>query len=100
MLRSAHHAGWYRRAAVFVSALVLVAGGARLATAEKYEIVSPDKDYRVELELDKYGRPEYSATFRGKTVLRPSRMGLELESFADFSAHLRMHVPPNQGSPG
>ncbi len=87
MLRSAHHAGWYRRAAVFVSALVLVAGGARLATAEQYQIVSPDKDYRGELELDKYGRPEYSATFRGKTVLRPSRMGLELESTSPLDRH-------------
>ncbi|MEM7234722.1 MAG: glycoside hydrolase family 97 N-terminal domain-containing protein, partial [Planctomycetota bacterium] len=56
-----------------------VLGTVRLRAADSYDVGSPGKVYRVHLELDRYGRVSYSATYRGKTVVRSSRLGLELD---------------------
>ena len=72
--------------AIWILAIGGTAGG-RLVAAEKYEIESPGGDYRVHVDFDKYGRVSHSATFRGKTVLRPSRLGLELESTSSLDRH-------------
>ena len=42
-------------------------------------VTSPDGDIRLSFDLEK-GKPFYSVDFKGKQVIAPSRMGLELYS--------------------
>ena len=42
------------------------------------QLISPDGNLKLNFELLDNGTPSYSLTYKGKTVIKPSKMGLEL----------------------
>lgn len=63
--------------------LLLFAGTALGASA--YDVSSPDGNIKVAVEVTDGGVPVYSLTYKGKTVIRGSRLGLVTEE-ADLSS--------------
>ncbi len=67
------------------SVIAVLLGWVRVlsAAAEPVEVVSPDGQVRLRLEVQDFegvaGCPHYSVQYRGKTVIALSRLGLELE---------------------
>src|SRR5215471_11387610 len=47
-------------------------------SAGALELRSPDKNLALTFDLTQQGQPEYSLTYKGKIVLKPSLMGFEL----------------------
>ena len=47
-------------------------------SAPALQLTSPDKDLTLTFTLTNQGQPEYSLTYKGKVVLKPSLMGFEL----------------------
>jgi len=47
-------------------------------SAPALQLTSPDKDLTLTFTLTEQGQPEYSLTYKGKVVLKPSLMGFEL----------------------
>lgn len=43
------------------------------------ELQSPSGDLRLEIKLTSTGTPQYSLNFKGKTVIQPSNLGLQLK---------------------
>lgn len=52
--------------------------GDTLATS--YRLVSPDGRLVMNFTLDAAGRPSYDLTYKGRSVVRPSYLGLELKT--------------------
>ena len=48
-------------------------------TNEQQRLTSPDGNLVMTFEVDRKGAPTYDLTYKGKTVLRPSALGLELK---------------------
>ena len=71
---------------IFLSGAVPVAArnqekasvGDTLATS--YRLVSPDGRLVMNFTLDAAGRPSYDLTYKGRSVVRPSSLGLELKT--------------------
>ena len=71
---------------IFLSGAVPVAArnqekasvGDTLATS--YRLVSPDGRLVMNFTLDAAGRPSYDLTYKGRSVVRPSYLGLELKT--------------------
>ena len=70
----------------FVSCFILLAN-----SSWAQELKSPDGNYSMNFFLQDGGIPSYSLFYKGKEVIKPSRLGLELKgkgverSFDDFS---------------
>ena len=58
---------------LFLLAILLCA-----ISAPAQQLTSPDKNLALTFGLTKQGQPEYSLTYKGKVVLKPSLMGFEL----------------------
>ena len=43
------------------------------------ELVSPNGNFKMTFSLNAAGRPVYSLTYKGRTVVRPSMLGIELK---------------------
>lgn len=64
-----------------------------LGVVNAQELHSPNGVFKMKFSLTKDGRPSYSLTYKGTTVIKPSTLGLELKrnidgapaSFDDFS---------------
>ena len=52
----------------------------------QYEIVSPNETVALKFWLSDKGRPMYSMTYKGKAVVNPSGLGLELAKDKHASA--------------
>ena len=44
-----------------------------------YELLSPNGELLMTFNLDSQGRPVYALSYKGKEVIRPSHLGLELK---------------------
>ncbi len=72
--------------AMLCATVALVLGSVRVSTAAEgqVEVVSPDGHVSLLLEVKEFegvaGRPLYGVKYRSKTVIRPSRLGLQLQS--------------------
>ena len=70
------------------------------------QLKSPDGNLFMEFSLQADGTPAYTLTYKGKTVIKPSRMGLELitdngaspSSFDDFTAKEDKKIDNNKAS--
>jgi hypothetical protein len=54
----------------------------QLASAQ--QLTSPDKQLQLQFSLQQNGVPTYALTYKGKPVIKPSRLGLELKADASF----------------
>lgn len=71
---------------ILTTALITLCGAGLLAGcsgAARDVITSPDGRIAVTFELDESGRPTYSATFRGDTVIPRSAMGFRISDDTD-----------------
>ncbi|MHB9056471.1 MAG: glycoside hydrolase family 97 protein [Paludibacteraceae bacterium] len=66
---------------LFLYLLVLILSSSALYAAE---VVSPNGNLKVIFNLTNEGTPSYSVSFRGKEVIRPSKMGFELKDTPDM----------------
>lgn len=48
--------------------------------AEAQQLKSPDGNFTMDFALQNGGVPSYSLTYKGKTVIKPSKLGLELKN--------------------
>ena len=48
------------------------------------EITSPDKNLSLKFELKEGGVPSYQLSYKQKSVIKPSSLGLELQNMASF----------------
>lgn len=48
--------------------------------AYSQQLKSPDGKFTMEFELQKDGSPSYNLQYKGKTVIKPSKLGLELKN--------------------
>ncbi len=64
--------------------------------ASAQELVSPDGSFRMKFTLDDKGTPAYTLHYKGKLVIKPSRLGLELASGSkvEFNAEIRKETDP------
>ncbi len=53
-------------------------------------VLSPDGEIEFSLELDDRGIPRYSVSFRGETVIRPSRLGFRFASHVALDRDLEI----------
>lgn len=60
------------------------------------EIKSPNKDFILNFKLDKNGTPIYSLSYKGKNVINPSKLGLELigNESAEFGTEIEKKKDP------
>ncbi len=63
-------------------------------TAMAQEMISPNGTSRMTFKLDENGAPVYTLTYKGKEVIKPSRLGLELvmedpNKVSDFELKVR-----------
>lgn len=58
-----------------VLALIVLA----LLPLQAQQLISPNGKFVMNFSLDASGRPTYDLTFKGKTVIKPSKLGLELK---------------------
>lgn len=59
--------------------------GAICATPSPLSVSSPDNEVVLSFDTDKEGHPHYSVTRHGKTILRPSKLGLSLKGCPDLT---------------
>ena len=57
------------------------------ALAEQYSVESPDRDIRVVVDITA-GKPTYSVTYKGASVIRPSNLGFEIRDQASLQGNL------------
>lgn len=57
------------------------------ALAEQYSVESPDSDIRVVVDITA-GKPTYSVTYKGASVIRPSNLGFEIRDQASLQGNL------------
>lgn len=50
-----------------------------LLPLQAQQLISPNGKFVMNFSLDASGRPTYDLTFKGKTVIKPSKLGLELK---------------------
>ena len=50
-----------------------------IVTSNAQQLKSPDGDFNLNFSLLQDGTPSYSLLFKGKTVVKPSKLGLELK---------------------
>lgn len=50
-----------------------------LLPLQAQQLISPNGKFVMNFSLDASGRPTYDLTFKGKTVVKPSKLGLELK---------------------
>lgn len=67
-----------RKTIIFICCLFLW----KMAGAQ--ELTSPDKNLHLQFSIQKNGIPTYALTYKGKEVIRPSRLGVELKADASF----------------
>lgn len=48
------------------------------------ELTSPDKNLHLQFSIQQNGLPTYALTYKGKEVIRPSHLGIELKEDASF----------------
>lgn len=48
-------------------------------TASAITLTSPNKELRLDFDVNEKGEPVYSLVYKGKTVIAPSRLGLQLK---------------------
>lgn len=53
-------------------------------TVEAQQITSPNKNLALKFELTKNGVPTYELTYKGKQVIKPSTLGLEIKDAASL----------------
>lgn len=53
-----------------------------LLPLQAQQLISPNGKFVMNFSLDASGRPTYDLTFKGKTVVKPSKLGLELKQEA------------------
>jgi hypothetical protein len=51
-----------------------------LQSVNAQQLKSPDGKFTMDFSLQNDGTPSYSLTFKGKTVIKPSKLGLELKN--------------------
>lgn len=61
---------------IFYAALFFLMG---LQNANSQQLKSPNGNFMMEFALQKDGTPTYNLTYKGKTVVKPSKLGLELK---------------------
>ena len=49
-------------------------------------LISPDNNFRLDFTLNEKGEPTYSLAYKGKTVIKPSKLGFELLNAPALSA--------------
>ncbi|HEY4110822.1 glycoside hydrolase family 97 protein [Puia sp.] len=49
-------------------------------SAQAQELFSPNRNFRMVFQLDAGGQPGYELFYKGKAIIRPSRLGLELKN--------------------
>jgi hypothetical protein len=49
------------------------------------ELTSPDKNLHLQFSIQQNGIPTYALTYKGKDVIKPSHLGLELKADASFT---------------
>ena len=54
------------------------------------ELKSPDGNVVVQFDLDKQGRPTYSVSYRGHTIIAPSGLGLVLKDASPIGSGLKI----------
>lgn len=59
--------------------LVLAFIALALLPLQAQQLISPNGKFVMNFSLDASGRPTYDLTFKGKTVVKPSKLGLELK---------------------
>ncbi|WP_261387742.1 glycoside hydrolase family 97 N-terminal domain-containing protein [Chitinophaga pinensis] len=52
--------------------------------ADAQELLSPDKNLQLQFSITDNGKPTYQLTYKGKVVIRPSHLGVELKADASF----------------
>lgn len=52
--------------------------------ADAQELLSPDKNLQLQFSITDNGKPTYQLTYKGKAVIRPSHLGLELKADASL----------------
>ena len=52
--------------------------------ADAQELLSPDKNLQLQFSITDNGKPTYQLTYKGKAVIKPSHLGLELKADASF----------------
>jgi hypothetical protein len=52
--------------------------------AAAQELTSPDKNLHLQFSIQDNGKPTYQLTYKGKDVIRPSHLGLEIKADASF----------------
>ncbi|SFO47880.1 Glycosyl-hydrolase 97 C-terminal, oligomerisation [Chitinophaga sp. YR627] len=67
-----------RKTFIFICCLFLW----KMVTAQ--ELLSPDKNLQLQFSITDNGKPTYQLTYKGKAVIRPSHLGLELKADASF----------------
>lgn len=67
-----------RFAATAAAAALCLAASAQAAIPNALTVASPDGDIEVSFGLTDKGAPEYSVAFKGREVVRPSKMGFDL----------------------
>lgn len=72
-----------------ILALLLAACSLHGITAAE-SITSPDGKIKVEIDCDAKGRPYYSVTKNGDTVIAPSRLGFKLKGAKNFDRGFRI----------
>lgn len=67
--------------------LLIAAALSSSALAEQYSVESPDRDIRVVVDITA-GKPTYSVTYKGASVIRPSNLGFEIRDQASLQGNL------------
>jgi glucan 1,4-alpha-glucosidase len=67
-----------RKTSIFICCLFLW----KMAAAQ--ELTSPDKNLHLQFSIQDNGKPTYQLTYKGKDVIRPSHLGLEIKADASF----------------
>ncbi|ACU63188.1 glycoside hydrolase family 97 protein [Chitinophaga pinensis] len=67
-----------RKTFIFICCLFLW----KMAAAQ--ELLSPDKNLQLQFSITDNGKPTYQLTYKGKAVIKPSHLGLELKADASF----------------
>ena len=58
----------------------LVFAWAVICGLQAQELSSPNGNFKMKFSLDAVGRPVYSLDYKGKTVIKPSRLGIDLKN--------------------
>lgn len=59
--------------------LTLTATACLAFAATAQDLQSPNGNFKLNFSLDGEGRPTYNLTYKGRDIIKPSHMGLELK---------------------